>query len=52
MTVETETKKNIGIMTAEELARHINETVLKHRAVMKTLRALRRARAAEENAKV
>ena len=50
MPVETETKKNIGIMTANELADHIAEIEQKHRARMKTLRALQRARAAEEAA--
>ena len=43
----TETK-NIGTMTAEELFDHIEETENKHRGLMKALRALQRARVAEE----
>lgn len=41
---------NIATMTADELAEHIAELEQRHRARMKALRALQRARLAEEEA--
>ena len=48
---EPHTTTNIAEMTADELERHIAELDTKHRARLKTLRALARARRAEEEAK-
>lgn len=44
----TETKPNIATMTAEQLRDHIDEVEAKHRNHMRALRALQRARQAEE----
>jgi hypothetical protein len=46
----TEDRPNIALMTAVELAAHIKDVEQTHRARLKTLRALQRARAAEEAA--
>ena len=40
--------KNIATMTAAELAQHIDATERRHRKLMAALRALQRAREAEE----
>ena len=41
-------EQNIATMTAAELDKHIKTTDEKHRLLMTTLRALQRARVAEE----
>jgi hypothetical protein len=44
-------EKTIGTMTASELERYIQDLEEKHRARIRTLKALMRARKAEEEAK-
>lgn len=46
----TTTKKTIGDMASAELEQHIAELEEKHRVRIRTLRALMRARKAEEEA--
>ena len=41
-------EKNIATMTAAQLAEYIEDTENKHKGYMKTLRALQKAREAEE----
>lgn len=52
MTTQTETpaKKDISTMTSAELKAHIEKKDKTHRAEMTTLRALQKAREAEEQA--
>lgn len=50
-TMSETNQKNIATMTASELMRHIAELEQMHRKLVNSLRALARARAAEEASK-